>query len=55
MERWSDHKVEQITSSRQMLRADILSYSMTGLAPDDSQKFRCVRLGTRSPVVCPVA
>ncbi len=34
--RLSDHKVEQITSSRQILRADVLSYSMTGLAPDDS-------------------
>ena len=31
-----DRRVEQITSSRQILRADVLSYSMTGLAPDDS-------------------
>ncbi|MGA7969717.1 MAG: hypothetical protein WCC32_16355 [Terriglobales bacterium] len=30
------HKVEQITSSRQILRTDMLSYSMTGLEPDDS-------------------
>jgi DNA-binding winged helix-turn-helix (wHTH) protein/Tol biopolymer transport system component len=34
--RVSDHKVEQITSSRQILRADVLSYSMTGLTPDNS-------------------
>jgi len=41
--RLSDHKVEQITSSRQMLRADVLSYSMTGLAPDDSPLASLVR------------
>lgn len=34
--RVSNHKVEQIASSRQILRADVLSYSMTGLTPDDS-------------------
>ncbi|MGO9088225.1 MAG: winged helix-turn-helix domain-containing protein [Candidatus Sulfotelmatobacter sp.] len=34
--RVSDRKVEQITSSRQILRADVLSYSMTGLTPDNS-------------------
>jgi Tol biopolymer transport system component len=32
----SDRKVEQITTSRQILRADVLSYIMTGLTPDDS-------------------
>ena len=34
--RVSDRKVEQITSSRQILRADVLSYTMTGLMPDNS-------------------
>jgi Tol biopolymer transport system component len=34
--RLSDRKVEQITSARQILRADVLSYSMTGLTPDNS-------------------
>lgn len=34
--RLSDRTVEQVTSSRQILRADVLSYSMTGLTPDNS-------------------
>ena len=34
--RVSDHKVEQVTSSRQILRADVLSYTITGLTPDDA-------------------
>jgi DNA-binding winged helix-turn-helix (wHTH) protein/Tol biopolymer transport system component len=34
--RVSDRKVEQITSARQILRADVLGYSMTGLTPDNS-------------------
>jgi Tol biopolymer transport system component len=34
--RVSDRKVEQITSARQILRADVLGYSMTGLTPDSS-------------------
>jgi DNA-binding winged helix-turn-helix (wHTH) protein/Tol biopolymer transport system component len=34
--RVGDRRVEQITSSRQILRADVLSYSMTGLTPDNS-------------------
>jgi Tol biopolymer transport system component/DNA-binding winged helix-turn-helix (wHTH) protein len=34
--RLSDHAVEQVASSRQIVRADVLSYSMTGLTPDDS-------------------
>lgn len=34
--RVSDHKVEQVASSLQILRADVLSYSMTGLTPDGS-------------------
>lgn len=34
--RVSDRKVDQITSERQILRADILGYSMTGLTPDNS-------------------
>jgi Tol biopolymer transport system component/DNA-binding winged helix-turn-helix (wHTH) protein len=34
--RISDRKVDQLTSSRQILRADVLSYSMTGLTPDNS-------------------
>jgi Tol biopolymer transport system component/DNA-binding winged helix-turn-helix (wHTH) protein len=38
-----DHAVEQITSSRQILRADVLSYSMTGLTPDDSPLASLVR------------
>jgi Tol biopolymer transport system component/DNA-binding winged helix-turn-helix (wHTH) protein len=33
--RVSDHKVEQITSSRQILRADVLSHTITGLTPDN--------------------
>jgi Tol biopolymer transport system component/DNA-binding winged helix-turn-helix (wHTH) protein len=41
--RLSDHKVEQITSARQILRADVLSYSMTGLTPDDSPLASLVR------------
>jgi DNA-binding winged helix-turn-helix (wHTH) protein/Tol biopolymer transport system component len=31
-----DRKVEQITSARQILRADVLGYTMTGLTPDNS-------------------
>lgn len=31
-----DHKVEQITSLRQILRADLMSYTMNGLTPDNS-------------------
>lgn len=34
--RIADRHVEQVTSSREMLRADVLSYSMTGLTPDGS-------------------
>jgi Tol biopolymer transport system component len=34
--RVSDRKVEQITSARQILRADVLRYTMTGLTPDNS-------------------
>ena len=34
--RVSDRKVEPITSARDILRADVLSYSMTGLTPDNS-------------------
>jgi DNA-binding winged helix-turn-helix (wHTH) protein/Tol biopolymer transport system component len=34
--RVSDRKVEQITSAQQIVRADVLSYSMTGLTPDNS-------------------
>ena len=34
--RVSDRNVEQITSARQILRADVLSYTMTGLTPDNS-------------------
>jgi Tol biopolymer transport system component len=41
--RVSDRKVEQITSSRQILRADVLSYSMTGLTPDNSPLASLVR------------
>jgi DNA-binding winged helix-turn-helix (wHTH) protein/Tol biopolymer transport system component len=33
--RVSDHLAEQITSARQILRADVLSYAMTGLTPDN--------------------
>lgn len=32
----NDHKVEQVTSARQILRADVLSYTMTGLTPGNS-------------------
>lgn len=38
-----DHKVERITSARQILRSDILSYSMTGLTPDNSPLVSLVR------------
>ena len=31
-----DRKVEQITSSRQIVRADVLSYAITGLTPDNA-------------------
>lgn len=31
-----DRKVEQITTSRQIPRADVLSYTLTGLTPDNS-------------------
>jgi|GEM_PF-1789326 len=41
--RCSDHTVQQITSSRQILRADLLSYSMTGLTPDDAPVASLVR------------
>jgi Tol biopolymer transport system component/DNA-binding winged helix-turn-helix (wHTH) protein len=34
--RVTDRKVEQITTSRQILSADVLSYAMTGLTPDNS-------------------
>jgi len=34
--RISDHKVEQVTSAHQLFRADVLSYAMTGLTPDNS-------------------
>ena len=34
--RVGDRRIEQVTSSRQILRADVLSYSMTGLTPDNS-------------------
>jgi Tol biopolymer transport system component/DNA-binding winged helix-turn-helix (wHTH) protein len=32
----ADKKVEQITSARQILSADVMSYAMTGLTPDNS-------------------
>jgi len=38
-----DRKVERITSARQILRSDILSYSMTGLTPDNSPLVSLVR------------
>lgn len=34
--RVSDRHIDQITSARQILRADVLAYSMTGLTPDNS-------------------
>lgn len=34
--RVSDHKVEQVASSHEILRADVLSFTMTGLTPDGS-------------------
>ena len=34
--RVADRQVEQITSSRQILRADMLTYTMTGLTPENS-------------------
>ncbi len=38
-----DRAIEQISSLRQMLRADVLSCTMTGLAPDDSPLASLVR------------
>ena len=38
-----DRRVERITSARQILRSDILSYSMTGLTPDNSPLVSLVR------------
>ena len=38
-----DHRIERITSARQILRSDILSYSMTGLTPDNSPLVSLVR------------
>jgi dipeptidyl aminopeptidase/acylaminoacyl peptidase len=34
--RVSDHQVEQVTSSKEIFSADVLSYSLTGLMPDNS-------------------
>jgi DNA-binding winged helix-turn-helix (wHTH) protein/Tol biopolymer transport system component len=34
--RISDRKVEQITTARQILRADVLRYAMAGITPDNS-------------------
>jgi Tol biopolymer transport system component/DNA-binding winged helix-turn-helix (wHTH) protein len=41
--RISDRFVEQITSARQILRADVLGYTMTGLTPDNSPLASLVR------------
>jgi Tol biopolymer transport system component/DNA-binding winged helix-turn-helix (wHTH) protein len=41
--RVSNRQVEPITSSREILRSDLLSYTMTGLAPDDSPLVSLVR------------
>ncbi|HKF20348.1 MAG TPA: winged helix-turn-helix domain-containing protein [Candidatus Angelobacter sp.] len=41
--RVSDRKVEQITSARQILRADVLGYTLTGLTPDGSPVASLVR------------
>jgi Tol biopolymer transport system component len=41
--RLRDHKVEQVTSSQQILRADVIGYSMTGLAPDDAPLASLIR------------
>ncbi len=41
--RISDRKVEQITSARQILRADVLGYAMTGLTPDNSPLASVIR------------
>jgi len=41
--RVSDRKVEQITSARQILRADVLGYTLTGLTPDNSPVASLVR------------
>ena len=38
-----DRQVEPITSSREILRSDVLSYTMTGLAPDDSPLVSLLR------------
>ena len=34
--RVSDRKVEQVATSRDLRRVDVLSYTMTGLTPDNS-------------------
>jgi DNA-binding winged helix-turn-helix (wHTH) protein/Tol biopolymer transport system component len=41
--RVSDRHVERITSARQILRSDILSYTMTGLTPDNAPLVSLVR------------
>ncbi len=41
--RISDRRIEQITSARQILRADVLGYTMTGLTPDNSPVASLVR------------
>lgn len=41
--RISDHQIERITSARQILRVDVLGYSMTGLTPDNSPLATLVR------------
>ncbi len=41
--RVSDREVEQITSARQIPRADVLGYAMTGLTPDGSPLASLIR------------
>lgn len=41
--RISDRLVEQVSSARQILRADVLSYTLTGLTPDSSPVASLVR------------
>ena len=41
--RISDRKIEQVTSSREILRADVLSFTLTGLTPDNSPVASIIR------------
>jgi DNA-binding winged helix-turn-helix (wHTH) protein/Tol biopolymer transport system component len=41
--RIGDRKIEQVTNSSEILRADVLSYTLTGLSPDNSPVASIIR------------